>query len=408
MPVSSIAVIGMQWGDEGKGKIVDFLAEKADVIARFNGGNNAGHTIIVGGKKTILHHIPSGILQKNKLNMIGNGAVIDPKVLLGEIDALKKSGVDVSPKNLIISENAHVILPVHIDEDKKTGGRIGTTSRGIGPAYSDKAARKGLRFHQFADSKVFREKFGGRDFFREYSKYAEKLAPFSADVSLIINNKLDEGRKVLFEGAQGTLLDIDHGTYPYVTSSNATIGGVCTGLGVPPKKIKSSVGILKAYTTRVGEGPFPTELKDSIGEAIRKKGNEFGSTTGRPRRTGWLDIVAAGYSARLNGFDSIAITKLDVLSGLDKIKVCVAYKTGGREIKDFKTNLNLLEGCEPVYESLDGWKEELTGIVNFNQLPNNAKKYIKRIEELVKTPISMISVGPGREQTIVLRKEFLF
>jgi len=404
----NIAIIGMQWGDEGKGKVVDFLAENVDVIARFNGGNNAGHTIVAGGKKTILHHIPSGILHKNKLNIIGNGVVIDPKVILEEIDTLKKAGVEVSPKNLLISENAHVILPTHIEEDKKTGGKIGTTSRGIGPAYADKAARRGLRFCQFSDKKIFSEKFFRENFFKEYLEYAQKLAPFMADTPLIISNNLDKSKKILFEGAQGALLDIDHGTYPYVTSSNTTIGGVCTGLGIGPKKIQSSIGILKAYTTRVGEGPFPTELKDELGEIIRMKGHEFGSTTGRPRRVGWLDVLIARYSARINGLDSIAVTKLDVLSGLKKIKICVAYNHNGKKIDDFTTKLDVLENCEPVYEEMDGWDEDLAKMTKYEQLPSNARKYIKRIEELAKAPISIISIGPGREQTIVLRKEFLF
>lgn len=405
---SNIAIIGMQWGDEGKGKIVDFLAEKADVVARFNGGNNAGHTIIVNNNKTVLHHIPSGILHKNKLNIIGNGVVIDPKVLLEEIEALRKSGIDVSSKNLLISENAHVILPTHIEEDKKTGGKIGTTSRGIGPAYADKAARKGLRFYQFLNKKYFEERFGKTGFFSEYRKYAEKLMPFATDTSLIMNNNLGKSKKVVFEGAQGALLDIDHGTYPYVTSSNATIGGVCTGLGIGPKRIDSSIGILKAYTTRVGEGPFPTELKDETGEIIRMKGHEFGSTTGRPRRVGWLDAVIARYSTRINGFDSIAVTKLDVLSGVRKLKVCTGYEHDGKKINDFTTNLNVLENLKPIYGELDGWKEELAEIGKYDELPNNAKKYIRRIEELAKVPVSMISVGPDREQIIILRKELLF
>lgn len=405
---ANIAVIGMQWGDEGKGKIVDFLAEKADVVARFNGGNNAGHTIIANGKKTILHHIPSGILHKSKLNIIGNGVVIDPKVLLEEIDALKRAGVGVSPKNLLISGNAHVILPTHIEDDRKTGGKIGTTNRGIGPAYADKAARKGLRFHQFLDKKYFEERLGKNDFFNEYCKYAERLMQFAADSSLIVNNSIDKRKKVLFEGAQGALLDIDHGTYPYVTSSNATIGGVCTGLGIGPKKIESSIGILKAYTTRIGEGPFPTELKDETGEIIRMKGHEFGSTTGRPRRVGWLDAVAARYSARINGFDSMALTKLDVLSGIGKMRICTSYTHKGSEVKEFTTNSDVLNDCMPMYEQMKGWKDEITEAKKYNELPKEARDYVERIEKIMGIPFSIISVGPGREQTIVLKRELLF
>ncbi|MBI2131018.1 adenylosuccinate synthetase, partial [Candidatus Woesearchaeota archaeon] len=294
------------------------------------------------------------------------------------------------------------------EEDKKTGGKIGTTSRGIGPAYADKASRKGIRLYQLTDKGIFREKFGSAGFFNEYSKYAEKLSGFASDTSLIINKQLKENKKILFEGAQGTLLDIDHGTYPYVTSSNSTAGGVCTGLGIGPKQVRSSIGILKAYTTRVGEGPFPTELKDGIGGEIRKKGGEFGSTTGRPRRVGWLDILIARYSAMINGLDSMAVTKLDVLSGMEKIKICTGYGHNGRRISDFTTNLKVLESCEPVYREVDGWGNELAGVRKYEHLPSGAKKYLEIIEKAAGIPISMVSVGPGREQTIILRKEFLF
>lgn len=389
----NIAIIGCQFGDEGKGKIIDFLAEKADVIARFNGGNNAGHTIVVNGKKTILHLIPSGILHKHKANIIGNGVVIDPKVLFEEINDLKKNGVKVSPDNLIISQNAHIILQRYVDEDKETGTGIGTTGRGIGPAYAAKAARVGLRVI---------------DYINENKEYSKKLNPFVKDTSLLMNWYLEKNKKILFEGAQGTLLDVDHGTYPYVSSSNATSGGICTGLGISPKKIDKIIGITKAYTSRVGEGPFPTELKDEIGKKIQKTGDEFGATTGRPRRVGWFDALMVKYSARINGFDSIAITKLDVLSDFKKIKICVGYKYDGKIIKNFTTDLRILENCEPIYEELDGWKENISKIKNYNKLPENAKKCLKRIEDLIETKISIISVGPGREQTIILSRGFLF
>jgi adenylosuccinate synthase len=388
--VKNIAVIGAQFGDEGKGKIIDFLAENADVVARFNGGNNAGHTIQVKDKTTISHLIPSGILHKGTINIIGNGLVVDPKVLMQEIEDLRSKGVKVTPDNLVVSENAHVILEKHIHEDKEKNKHLGTTFRGIGPAYTDKAARKGLRVIDYVN------------------KNKSPLKPFVKNTTLLVNELIDKNKKVLFEGAQGTLLDIDHGTYPYVTSSNVIAGGICTGLGVGPKKIDKVVGIAKAYITRVGNGPMPTELNDETGKLIQKTGDEFGATTGRARRCGWFDALIGKYAVMINGLDAVALTKLDVLSGLEKIKICVGYKYKNKIIKNFSNNIEILKNCEPVYEELQGWKENLENVTDFGKLPDNAKKYIKRIEELLQVPVAIISIGPERNQTIVLRKEFLF
>ena len=404
---SNIAVIGMEWGDEGKGKIIDFLAEKADVVARFNGGNNAGHTIEVDDKKIVLHLIPSGVMHKNKLKVIGNGLVIDPKILLDEIKNLEKNNLKISPENLVISENAHIILPHHIEEDKNVGGKIGTTARGIGPAYTDKAARTGLKVYEFVDDSIFKKRFGSEEFYQEYKRYAENLKPYVNDTSMIMNYAVLKNQKIIFEGAQGTLLDLDHGTYPFVTSSSATIGGVCTGLGIPPRKIQSVLGVCKAYKTRVGFGPFPTEITGSVGEKIQKTGKEFGATTGRQRRVGWFDALVGKYAVMINGVDSIALTKLDVLTTIDKLKICVAYKHKGDIIKNFTTNIKILQNCQPIYEELDGWWDDITKVRSYDKLPNNAKKYLRRIEELLGVPISIVSVGPKREQTIVARNEFL-
>ena len=425
----NIAVIGMQFGDEGKGKIIDFLAESADVVARFNGGNNAGHTIKVNNETTVLHLMPSGILHKGAINIIGNGVVVDPNVLTKEIEDLRSKGVKVNPDNLVLSENAHVILEKHIIEDKEKNKHLGTTARGIGPAYTDKAARTGLKVIDYVNQ--------GKS----------SLKPFVKNTVLLLNDLIDKNKKVLFEGAQGTLLDIDHGTYPFVTSSNATAGGICTGLGIGPKKIDKVLGIAKAYITRVGNGPFPTELgteqelkeeksynelKSALseegfeklmrkitneanegseykqGRLLRMNGIEYGSTTGRPRRTGWFDALIGKYSVMVNSFDAIALTKLDVLSGFEKIKICIGYKYKDKIIKNFTTNLEILKNCKPIYEELPGWKENLNKMRNFKELPENAKKYIDRIEELLNVPVAIVSVGPERSQTIVLRKEFLF
>ena len=388
----NITVVGTQFGDEGKGKIIDFLAEKADVIARFNGGNNAGHTIKVNDKTTILHLIPSGILHNGKINIIGNGVVVDPKVLMQEIEDLRNKEVKVTPDNLVLSENAHVILENHIKEDKEKNKHLGTTSRGIGPAYTDKIARAGLRVI---------------DYINKDDEFSKKISPFVKNTTLLINNLIDKNKKVLFEGAQGTLLDIDHGTYPYVTSSNTISGGVCLGLGIGPKNVGNVIGIAKAYITRVGAGPLPTELKDEIGKQIQEIGKEFGATTGRARRCGWFDALIGKYAAMVNGLDTIALTKLDVLSGLEKINICIGYKHKNKIIKDFSSNVEILENCEPIYEEMPGWKEKLDNINKFNDLPENAKKYIKRIEELMEIPVCIVSIGPERNQTLVLKKEFL-
>tara|TARA_Y100000310_G_C20637810_1_gene792157 strand:+ start:424 stop:1647 length:1224 start_codon:yes stop_codon:yes gene_type:complete len=406
--VSNIAVIGMQWGDEGKGKIIDFLAEKADVVARFNGGNNAGHTLNVGDKKTVLHLIPSGILHPKKLNIIGNGVVVDPKVITDKMDELRGNKVKISPENLFISSNAHVILPWHIEEDKEKGKALGTTKRGVGPCYADKISRVGLKMQHFVNEAIFKKRCGEHPFYEEYLGYANTLKKYVSDTSILINNALDKGAKVLFEGAQATLLDIDHGTYPFVTSSNTTAGGICTGLGIGPTKVNSIMGILKAYTSRVGEGPFPTELTDSVGEKLREKGKEFGSTTGRPRRCGWLDIVAAKYSVRINGLHSVALLKLDVLDGMEKLNICVGYKYKGKVLNEFTTDLNVLTNCDPIYEVFDGWWEDTSKITEFDKMPPNAKKYIKRVEQLLGIPISIISVGPRRDQTIIRNAGFVF
>ncbi|MBI2651216.1 adenylosuccinate synthetase [Candidatus Woesearchaeota archaeon] len=388
---NSIAIIGAQFGDEGKGKIIDFLAENADVVARFNGGNNAGHTINVNGKTVILHLIPSGILHKGKINIIGNGVVVDPAVLMEEIEELKGKGIKVTPDNLIVSENAHAILEKHIREDKEKNMHIGTTSRGIGPAYTDKVARAGLKLIDYANQ-----------------SNNSKLKPFLKNTALLINNLIDKGKKVLFEGAQGTLLDIDHGTYPYVTSSNTIAGGICTGLGISPKKIKTILGVAKAYTTRVGNGAMPTELKDDTGKIIQQKGKEFGATTGRARRVGWFDALMCKYAVMVNGLDALVITKLDILSEIENIKICVGYKHNGKIIREFSNNIEILQKCEPIYEELPGWKENLNDANDFNLFPQNAKNYIKRIEELLNIPVCIVSVGAERSQTIILRKEFLF
>lgn len=428
----TIVIVGGQWGDEGKGKIVDFLTEKADLTARYNGGNNAGHTVVVDEDVFKFHLIPSGIIHQEKLNIIGNGMVIDPKVLVGEIEALENRGYNISEKNLAISQNAHVIREKHIEEDKATGGRIGTTSRGIGPCYKDKITRTGLRIIEYS---------------KEESRYAKKLKPLVKDTSLIVNQYLENKKNILLEGAQGTLLDIDHGSYPYVTSSNVIAGGACTGLGIGPTKINTVIAIMKAYVTRVGAGPFVTELgteqetnkEDGInelketlggeglnhlkrkinnkaneedeynqGRLMRFNGLEYGTTTGRPRRCGWFDALIGRYSVRVNGLDAVVLTKLDVLSGFKKIKICTAYEFKGKRLVEFTNNVKMLEQCKPVYETVDGWCEDITKVKDFKELPKNAQEYVGRIEELIKVPACIVSVGPERSQTMVLRKEFLF
>ncbi|MCP4106914.1 MAG: adenylosuccinate synthase [Desulfobacteraceae bacterium] len=424
--MSNIVIIGTQWGDEGKGKIVDILAEYADTVVRFQGGNNAGHTMVVNGEQIISHLVPSGILQK-KTCFLGNGMVIDPAVLLEEIDYLISKGIEISPDNLMISERAHIIMPWHkqIDlarEEKKGGDKIGTTGRGIGPAYEDKATRKGIRLVELLDKEVFREKvntildeknFYLKHYFsaetsepdpviEQYGKYAERLMPHVANISVMLGEAVKAGRQILFEGAQGTHLDIDHGTYPYVTSSNTVAANACSGSGIGMKEITEVIGIVKAYTTRVGLGPFTSELFDEIGDRIQERGAEFGATTGRRRRCGWLDTVVLRNSVRLNGLTGLVITKLDVLGGLESVKICTGYEYNGEILKDFPASLKVLDACKPVCETLPGWSEDISGLRKMEDMPENAKNYLKRIEELLETPIKIVSVGPGRNETIIL------
>jgi adenylosuccinate synthase len=429
--LANTVIIGTQWGDEGKGKLVDLLSEHADYVVRFQGGNNAGHTMVVGGEKFISHLVPSGILQK-KICMIGNGVVVDPEVLLQEIDYLTGKGIEVSPEKLKISEKAHLIMPYHkeIDmarESSDAKKMIGTTGRGIGPCYEDKASRRGIRFVDLINPEIFKEKiktnideknFLLSQFYKsspiqaaliidKYGAFAERLAPYVADISVFINNGVKSGKQILFEGAQGTHLDIDHGTYPYVTSSNTLSGNACCGAGIGPKYISDVLGIVKAYTTRVGKGPFPTELFDEVGDQIQKKGAEFGATTGRKRRCGWIDMVILRNAVRLNGITGFAVTKLDVLGGLESMKICIGYEYNGRQINDFPADLDLLGKCQPIYETLPGWEEDISGIRHYDQLPLNTRKYLHRIEELSETAIDIISVGPGREETIILKNPFV-
>ncbi|TAN41277.1 MAG: adenylosuccinate synthase [Nitrospirae bacterium] len=428
--MSTVVIVGAQWGDEGKGKIVDCLTEKAEVVARYQGGNNAGHTVVINNEKYVLHLIPSGVLHKNKKCVIGNGVVIDPTALITEMEGLQKQGIEIND-NLLISKNAHLIMPYHValdkgNENSKGNKKIGTTGRGIGPAYADKIARHGIRAADLLNPGEFREKLfanlvtvnfllenlyktaplDGETIYKDYMDHAKKLGPHIADTDIFVNDALDAGKNVLFEGAQGTLLDIDHGTYPFVTSSNTIAGGVCTGLGVGPTKIQKVLGIVKAYTTRVGEGPFPTELKDKLGDWLREKGGEFGATTGRPRRCGWLDIVILRHAKRLNGLTGIALTKLDILDGLEKIKICVGYKHDGKIYENFPKEAAVLGNCELVFEEVDGWKESTLGIKEFDKLPANARAYIKKIESLVGTEVQIISTGQKRDEIIVLKEQF--
>lgn len=428
--MSAFVVLGAQWGDEGKGKMTDYLAEEAEVIVRFQGGNNAGHTVEVGEKQYKLHLIPSGILHDNKLNIIGNGVVVDPKALFTEIDYLEAEGVKVTPSKLIISDRAHVIMPYHKVLDKlkeKARGKndIGTTGKGIGPCYTDKFERSGIRVCDLIDEEVFKEKLreniefknkyivnvlGGEalnydEILKEYLKLAERLRPYVQDTSVRLYDEIKQDKNILFEGAQGMLLDIDYGTYPYVTSSNTTACGVASGSGIGPTMITNAVGIAKAYTTRVGKGPFPTELDNEIGEWIREKGHEYGVTTGRSRRCGWLDAVILKTTVRVSGLTSLCVTKIDTLAGLEKLKICVGYKFDNKVIDYFPASLNDLAKCEPIYEEFDGWGDEVADARSYEELPENAKKYLARIEELTGTKISIIGVGPRRDQTIRVTKE---
>ncbi len=422
----NLAVLGAQWGDEGKGKIVDLLTSHFSIVARYQGGHNAGHTVYVNGAKFILRLIPSGILHPGITCVIGNGVVVDPKALFAEVDELTRNGIDVGQR-VLISDKAHLILPYHRDLDLLSEARrgerkIGTTSRGIGPAYEDKIARRGIRVGDLTDPKGLEQNVRDNVTARnrlvhdttmdwqvvldELLKHAERLRPMIRDVSALLTEAMRAGQSIMFEGAQGTLLDIDHGTYPYVTSSNASIGGVCTGLGVPPRAISRVLGVVKAYTTRVGEGPFPTELSGEMGNRLRESGSEYGAVTGRPRRCGWYDAVAVRYAARINGLDGLALTKLDVLDGLERIDICTSYSCGGRTLTDFPSDIGQLARCEPVYESMPGWNAPTAGVRRFDQLPAEARKYIARLEEVSGVRAAIVSTGSERDDTIV-RDEIL-
>ncbi|MDE5414139.1 adenylosuccinate synthase [Alkalihalobacterium chitinilyticum] len=428
--MSSVVVVGTQWGDEGKGKITDYLSEKAEVVARYQGGNNAGHTIVFGGDKYKLHLIPSGIFYKDKICVIGNGMVIDPKALVEELKYLHDRNVDTS--NLRISNRAHVILPYHlkldiVEEERKGANKIGTTKKGIGPAYMDKAARIGIRIADLLDREEFDQKvernleeknrmfekyyevegFKKEDFLDEYYEYGQQIAQYVCDTSVVLNDALDDGRRVLFEGAQGVMLDIDQGTYPFVTSSNPIAGGVTIGSGVGPSKIHHVVGVSKAYTTRVGDGPFPTELHDEIGHQIREVGNEYGTTTGRPRRVGWFDSVVVRHARRVSGLTDLSLNSIDVLTGIKTLKICTAYKYKGEIIDEFPASLKVLAECEPVYEELPGWEEDITGVRSLDELPPNARHYIERVSQLTGIPLAIFSVGPDRNQTNLIRGVFV-
>lgn len=423
--MSSVVVVGTQWGDEGKGKITDFLSENAEVIARYQGGDNAGHTIVIEGTKYKLHLIPSGIFYPEKISVIGNGVVVNPKSLVKELAYLHDAGITTD--NLRISDRAHVILPYHIkldqlQEDAKGDNKIGTTIKGIGPAYMDKAARVGIRIADLLDKEIFAERLKTnleqknreftkmyevdpidfQDIFEEYYDYGQQIKKYVTDTSVILNDALDAGKRVLFEGAQGVMLDIDQGTYPYVTSSNPVAGGVTIGSGVGPSKISKVVGVCKAYTSRVGDGPFPTELNDEIGHQIREVGHEYGTTTGRPRRVGWFDSVVMRHSRRVSGLTNLSLNSIDVLTGLDEVKICVAYDLDGERIDYYPASLETLQRCTPIYETLPGWSEDITGVHHLDDLPETAKNYIRRVSELVGVKISTFSVGPGRDQTNVL------
>ena len=423
--MATTVLVGAQWGDEGKGKIIDVLTEQADVVVRYQGGNNAGHTVEVGEHKYVLHLVPSGILYAGKVNVIGNGVVVDPLALWEEIEHLRKRGVAIDG-NLFVSETAHLVFPYHrlldeVREEQKGKRKIGTTKRGIGPAYADKVARTGLRVVDLLSPERFAEKlrrkvrenneifktFGAKPLSfesikRDYLACGERLRPFITDTVMLVNRAVRDGKNILFEGAQGTLLDIDFGTYPFVTSSNATAGGACTGTGVPPNKIDRVVGVMKAYTTRVGEGPFPTELKDAQGKMLRETGREFGATTGRARRCGWFDAVATRYSAMLNGIDDLAVTKLDVLDNVTKIKVCVGYKVGKKVYETVPSDVDELQRCAPIYQEFDGWMTSTKHVTDFDSLPKRARVYLQKLAQLSGARLSIVSVGARREETIFL------
>jgi adenylosuccinate synthase len=421
----NIVVVGAQWGDEGKGKVVDVLTPHVNVVVRFSGGNNAGHTVVVGREKYVLHTIPSGILHNGRRCVIGCGVVVDPGSLIEEMESLVQRGVTLDG-NLYISKNAHLIMPYHpaldrASEAKRGARRIGTTGKGVGPAYVDKAARVGIRMADLLDERLFREKvevnlayknrllrdfydaetFGVEAILNQYLRYAGWLAPYITDTALLLSKWIDSGYSVLFEGAQATMLDIDHGTYPYVTSSSTTAGGAATGTGVPPTKIHGVLGVAKAYTTRVGEGPFPTEMKGKMAEAIRARGNEYGATTGRARRCGWFDSVVMRYATRINGFDAVALTKLDVLDQCETVKVCTGYRWRGEIITDFPEEETAMAMLEPVYEEISGWMSSTAGAKNEVDLPAKARRYLERLEELIGVPFCLISTGAQRDETIL-------
>jgi len=430
--MSNIVVVGSQWGDEGKGKITDLLSEESHIVVRYQGGCNAGHTVVKGENKYVFHLIPSGILHEGKKCFIGSGVVIDPGELLAEMDGLRKQGIGIEGK-LFIDSKAHVVFPYHkmLDEkkeEKRGKNKIGTTKRGIGPTYLDKNARCGIRMSDLIDENVLEEKLKNNfkeknenlkkiynvdisaeeqiSILNEYIEYGKKLKGNICDVSLLIHQAIERNEKILFEGAQGTLLDIDHGTYPYVTSSSPIAGGACTGVGVGPTKIDKVLGITKAYTTRVGEGPFPTEMLGEMGESIRKKGGEYGATTGRPRRCGWFDAVVVKYAVRVNGMESMVITKIDVLSGMEKLMICTGYQYNNEIMTDFPSNLKILKDCKPIYEEMDAWSEDISEITTYDKLPNQLKSYVAKIEKLTGAKVAIVSVGPKRSQTIIREKIF--
>ncbi|MEY3076165.1 MAG: hypothetical protein RLZZ131_291 [Actinomycetota bacterium] len=425
--MTAIALLGAQWGDEGKGKATDLLGEKVDYVVRYQGGNNAGHTVVIGDQKYALHLLPSGILSPGVIPVIGNGVVIDPSVLFEEIKGLNERGIDTS--RLKISTNAHLITPYHRTIDKVSErflgkSKIGTTGRGIGPAYADKINRIGIRIQDLFDPSILKQKVEGAlrdknqilikvfnrkgleidDVVNEYLGYAELLKPFVTDTSLLLNKALDQGKNILLEGSQGTLLDVDHGTYPFVTSSNPTAGGACTGSGIGPTRISRVIGIVKAYTTRVGSGPFPTELFDEDGEKLRSIGGEVGVTTGRARRCGWYDALIARYAVRVNGLTDFFLTKLDVLTGWEKIPVCVAYEIDGKRVEELPASQSDFHHAKPIYEFLPGWNEDISKAKSLDQLPVNAKAYVKYLEEISGAPVSAVGVGPERDQTISVRE----
>jgi adenylosuccinate synthase len=426
----SIIVVGLQWGDEAKGKIVDYVSQSADVVVRFNGGNNAGHTVVVGDQLYKFHTLPVGALNPGVTSYIADGVVIDPSVLTGELDTLEERGFKVD--TLRISGSAHVIMPWHklfdrLEEDRKGDRKIGTTGRGIGPCYADKISRIGIRISELVDPEQFRARlrdalsiknriltnvYGAEPLdeaviLEEYSAYAKRIAPLVADTACEIYEAAKAGKKIVFEGAHGTLLDIDHGTYPFVTSSHVVAGGACTGTGLGPTMIDSVVGVAKSYTTRVGEGPFPTELLEETGEYIRERGKEYGTTTGRPRRCGWFDAVAVRLSSRVNSVTGLCLISLDVLSGLKTLRICSAYEIDGRRTTNFPTEVAVIEKCKPIYEEMPGWDEDITGAKSFSDLPQAAQNYVRRIEEIVEAPVAVVSVGRRRDQTIVLRPDLL-